>query len=393
MPDTANHWLSVVALSLIALLIHGCTLLSLGVLLPHWASHFGGQAGSAATAMLIAMSLANLPVGWALGRIGTRATLLAGVMLVAAGWTGGALAQDRIMLATAMAVAGTGVAASTIVPGIAIITRDMADRRGLALAIFLGATVLAGAVVPPFAGRAIESWHWRGAMAGGGLIVALTCAPLILFVSRGPVPGAQRAAAPAPLRPALTSAPFLAILLAFMLLQLSINGILFATVDSLMQQGLSQARAVGGYSLANLMGLPALLLGGALADRIGARPALVGACLLLAAGSAALLGIGPLGLTGLAGFILLWGVASALPGQCGSMLLADSVAADTFPRLLGIVTAVAALFGAAAPVLTDQMRAPDGSHALAIWVYALLALAAAPLVALVRPAPGTMPAR
>lgn len=382
--DGAGRWRSVFALSLIALLAQGCTMMSIGVLLPHWASAFGGQAGSAATAMLVAMSLANLPVGWALGRIGARAVLLIGVALIAVGWVGGGLAQDRVMLAAAMAVAGLGVAASTFVPGIAIITRDMGARRGMALAVFLGATVLAGAVVPSFVGLAIEHWHWRTTMMLGGPILALACAPLILCVARGPVADARDGDAAPAIRAALTSAPFLLMLVAFTLLQLSINGILFAAVDSLMRQGLVQAEAVGAYSLANLLGLPALLLGGAMADRIGARRALVGACLLLALGSAALLGARPLGVAGLGAFVLLWGVASALPGQSGSMLLADSFAPDAFPRLLGTATATASLFGATAPMLTDQMRGSDGSDTVAITVYALLALAAAPLIGLVR---------
>ena len=44
-----------------------------------------------------------------------------------------------------------------------------------------------------------------------------------------------------------------------------------------------------------------------------------------------------------------------------------------------------ALLGAIAPLWTDQMRAAGGSYALPISVYAALALAAAPLVASVRP--------
>jgi MFS family permease len=169
------------------------------------------------------------------------------------------------------------------------------------------------------------------------------------------------------------------------LLQLAINGVLFAAVDVLMRQGLSPHRAIAAYSLANLAGLPALLLGGFAIDRIGPRPALAGIALLLALGTASLPWAGGLGLAGIGLFVLAWGIASALPGQAGSMLLADSVPAAAFPRLLGLTTAIASLIGALAPWLTDLLRGPDGGYALPMLLYAALALAAAPIVML-RPA-------
>ncbi|AEG50749.1 major facilitator superfamily MFS_1 [Sphingobium chlorophenolicum L-1] len=372
-----NPWLTVAALSAMTLSIQGCTLMSLGVFLPDLAPDFGGQAGGAATAFLLAMSLASLAVGWALGRIGARPVLLAGIALAAAGYALAAVAQDRVALTAGLALAGMGVGASTIVPGIAVITRHHAARRGLALAIFLGAAVVAGALVPPLVGAAIALWSWRTAMLLCAAVMALACPPLLLLVPGGRIDGEGTKAKAAAIGP-----DFLRILLASTLLQLAINGVLFAAVDSLMAQGLSRSGAVLAYSGANLLGLPALLMGGMLADRIGPRRSLIATALLLAAGTAALLGA-----TTMAGvwlFVLLWGTASALPGQSGSMLLADVAGAEGFPRLLGINTAIIGLLGALAPMLTDQMRAAGG-HGLPIWVYAAMALAAAPVIAMVRP--------
>ncbi|WP_176594978.1 MULTISPECIES: MFS transporter [Sphingobium] len=380
-----NPWPPVVALSAITLLIQGCTLMSLGVLLPGLAPDFGGRAGGAATAFLLAMSLASLAVGWALGRVGARSVLLAGIALSAAGYGLAALAQDRIALTAALALSGLGVGASTIVPGIAVITRRHAARRGMALAVFLGAAVVAGAVVPPFVGSAMALWSWRPAMLLCAAVIALACPPLVLLVPGGRIDSGRTAAGPHATGAALRSANFCRIVLAMTLLQLAINGVLFAAVDSLMAQGLTQSSAVLAYSSANLLGLPALLMGGMLADRIGPRRSLIATALLLAAGTAALLGVRAMDMTGVWLFVLLWGVASALPGQSGSMLLADAVEAEAFPRLLGLNTAIISLLGALAPLWTDQMRAAGGGYGLPVLVYAALALAAAPVIALVRP--------
>lgn len=369
-------------MSIIAFLAQGVTLFSLGLVMPAMARDFGGHAGWAGTALLTAMSLASLPVGWALTRMDARWIVAAGVLLSAAGWAGAAASHYRLALLCAMAIAGVGVAAATIVPGIAIITRDMAARRGTALAIFLGATIVAGAALPPASAWAIDLWGWRGAMArGAGLMLALGL-PLVLLVTRGPAGVTEGSVRPS--RVALAQRDFLLVAGAMTLLQLAINGILFASVDALMHQGLGQGRAVAAYSLANLVGLPALLMAGLVTDRVGARQAMVAISLMLAAGSAALASAGPMGLAGLAAFVLLWGVASALPGQAGSMLLADVVGPAAFPRMLGVVTASIALIGALAPVLTDALRGADGGYTLAILVYAALAVLAAPLVAMVR---------
>lgn len=377
-------WLPVLALSAMTLLVQGCTLMSLGVLLPGIAADFGGQAGGGATAFLLAMSLASLAVGSSMGKAGVRPVLLIGVLLSAAGFALAAIAQQRTALMAGMALSGFGAGASTIVPGIAVITRHHVARRGLALAVFLGAAVVAGAVVPPFVAAAMTFWTWRMAMLFCSAAIMLACPLLVLLVpggrtDAGPMP-VERTAPPAAIR----TGNFLRIVLAMTLLQLAINGVLFAAVDSLMAEGLSQSTAVLAYSSANLLGLPALLMGGMLADRLGARRSLTATALLLAAGTMALLGVRMMDMAGVWLFVLLWGVASALPGQSGSMLLADAAEAEAFPRLLGLNTAIISLVGALAPLWTDQMRAAGGGYGLPVSVYAALALAAAPLIASVR---------
>ena len=380
-----RFWLPLAALSIITLLIQGCTVMALGVYLSPVAQQMG-PIGTAATLFLLSMSVANLPVGWALQRWPARRVIRIGILLTSFGCLGASLAPDRLYMALALGLAGAGVGAATLVPGIAIITRHYADRRSVPLALFLSASVVAGAVIPPLVGFAIGNWGWRTAFLCSAIAVALVCAPLTPFIPIGsfdpePRPAARR---PTFLEAARRNQAFHRLAVAMTLIQLAINGVLFSAVDSLMAQGLSQSGAVGAYSIANLLGLPALLLGGIVADRLGARAALGGTALLLAAGSAALLAAQAMGLVGVAAFVLLWGIASALPGQSGSMLLADVAEADDFAGLLGLNTAIISLVGALAPAWTDQLRGWSGGLDLPIWIYAALALLAAPLIASVR---------
>ena len=69
--STGGGWLPVFALAAITLLVQGCTLMSLGVLLPGMAADFG-SIGGGITLFLLAMSLASLAAGWALERLGIR---------------------------------------------------------------------------------------------------------------------------------------------------------------------------------------------------------------------------------------------------------------------------------------------------------------------------------
>ncbi|MCP1470589.1 putative MFS family arabinose efflux permease [Sphingobium sp. OAS761] len=384
--NAGQSWTPVLALSAIALLVQGSTLFSLTVLIPHAERHFSGPAGFAASAFLVAMSLSNIIVGHMLDRIGVRAMLCAGVFLVGAGWMAAAMAADRIILSGAMAVAGAGVAASTLVPAITIVTRLMADRRGIALGALLCATLVGGAVLPPALSLLLDRLGWQGAMSAWSAGLLLACIPFLPCLPRLPRSSRPvRARALTPRLP-LAAAGFIGILAAMILLQLSINGILFAAVSSLLDQGFTATRATAAYGLANLMGLPALLLGGLATDRIGARRALIGSSLLLALGSASLLLARPWGIAGLGAFVILWGGASALPGQSAPILLDDRFAPDAFPGLLGTIIALTGLLGSIAPAMTDGMRALSGGYGLPVLTYAAMAFVAAVVIAMVRPA-------
>lgn len=344
-----------------------------------------GPIGNAVTVFLFAMALGNFPTGWSLQRFRAGIVIGTGVALTALGYVAAAGAQDRLMLALALGVAGAGVSAATLVPGVAILTRHYPERRGLALAVFLGSAIVAGALLPPLVSWLIDGGGWRKAFLWSGIAIATLCLPLLYLIPDAPaaIRGARTPSGRI-IAAARRNPDFRSLLLAMTFLQLAINGILFSAIETLMIGGLSQPAALAAYSIANLLGLPALLLGGLLTDRVGPRTVLIGASLLLGVGTVTLLGTQPFGMTAVVAFTLIWGIASALPSQSGSMLLADAVEPDDFAGLLGLNISAISLIGALAPAWTQWLREWSDNPALPIWVYAALAWLAIPFVVRVR---------
>lgn len=385
-------WSLVAALSLIAFAIIGGTLTSLGVYLPVLQREFGWSEtamGGLPVAMLLGMSAGNLVVGRLMARLGIRGTLAVGIIAAAIGWAAAARAGSLPSFMAAMALAGAGAGIATIVPGVAAITRRFDARRGLAIGAFIGACALASSVVPPLSGWLIAEQGWRSAILVTGGVLAVLCLPLTALVrmprdaaptDHGDAEGVAEDSAPAAGEVARLPAYWL-LTTALTVSQLCMNGILFNIVAFFLRHGFAQHDAIAIYSVTNLMALPGLFIGGALADRYGARVMLPGALLLQAAGTLCLLGVGGADLAGsgvaIAGFILLWGLAGGLPSQIGPMVLADLIGSRAFASMLGVMFTITGLIGALAPVGTGWLYEVHGGYALPIIVCGLLAALAA----------------
>lgn len=372
------------SLSAITILIHGSTLLSLPIYFLDISKDFGGIVNTAATAMLLGMAIASLAVGWLLDRTPPRLVILVGVAVTGGGNILGAFSDSVTQLSFAMAAIGAGVGASTIVPGLAILNRLYVSNKGVALAVFVSATMLAGVLMPPLAAIFMRQWGWRTSMMIMGTAPVLLCLPLVALlpilpaaapILSGHKPGKRG-------KTLLASPGYLLLLSALVMIQFAINGVLFSAVKCLTKTGWTEMQAITAYSLANLLGIPSLFVGGLLADRYGPRPILVIAALLLAAGTAAVMEGLATSLAGPLLFIALWGVGSALPGQLGPMLLSLIVPQSVSSLALGLAIAISSLIGALAPFSTDTMFQWTGNYSLPMLVHALLALASALLVAL-----------
>lgn len=396
--STGDPWLMLVPLSLIGFVLIGAMLTSITVYAAVMQPLFGWsetELGGGPVALLLGMSAGNLAVGSAMHRLGVRATFAAGCMLAATGWIAAGSVTTLWQFMTAMGLVGLGAGTATIVPAIALISHAFHERRGLAIALFIGSCALASSAMPVVTGRLIETVAWRGAFRTVGAI-AIMLVPLLMRFLPPRLPGDTAAeAAGTPQLPGLSRRQALR-LPAFWVLtgvltasQLCMNGVLFNTIAFLQKSGLTRNAAIELYSLTNFMSLPGLLIGGYMSDRISARwllPSIVG---VQALGTLALLGIGdgtPVQLAATIGFVVLWGGVAGLPAQSGSLLLGDIVGARSFAGLLGMMFTIIGFVGALAPGLTGWLHDQSGGYAMPLGLFASILLLAAAASLWCRPA-------
>jgi ACS family hexuronate transporter-like MFS transporter len=346
------------------------------------------QVGLFLPAVYLGGVLMSLPAGWLTDRLGVRATLgggllLIGVLVMAAAWT-----RSLPALLAALVVAGFGFSVLNPSTGKAVVEWFPPRGRGLAMGIKqTGLTLggLAGALtLPPLA----LAFGWRHALATAGAL-SVVAAALVLAMYRRP---AAPATAPA------TSWPRLAELSVFMrrpaVIVVFLSGLALSTAQSCVLAYLAlyaketfavSAVAAGQVlALAQLGGTVARLAWGAASDRFFGgrrRPGVVASALLGAIAYALFAygaelpaaGIVPLAVVAGAGAFGWVGLYFALVAEIGGA------------RYAGLLTGVAVAFAwsgvLVGPPLFGLLLGATGSYA---WPWLTLAVIAT-LVAITLP--------
>jgi MFS transporter, ACS family, aldohexuronate transporter len=346
------------------------------------------QVGLFLPAVYLGGVLMSLPAGWLTDRLGVRATLGGGLLLIGALVMAAAWTRSLPALLGALVVAGFGFSVLNPSTGKAVVEWFPPHRRGLAMGIKqTGLTLggLAGALtLPPLA----LASGWRHALATAGAL-SVVAAGLVLAVYRRPV---APATAPA------TSWPRLAELSIFMrrpgVIIVFLSGLALSTAQSSVLAYLAlyaketfavSAVAAGQVlALAQLGGTVARLAWGAASDRFFGgrrRPGVVASALLGAVAYALFAygaelpsaGIIPLAIVAGAGAFGWVGLYFALVAEIGGA------------RYAGLLTGVAVAFAwsgvLVGPPLFGLMLGATGSYA---WPWLTLALIAT-LVAITLP--------
>lgn len=371
-------WLSIVSVN--GFLLIGGMLTSLTVYASVMQRHFGwseAAMGGGPVALLLGMSVGNLLVGTAMRRLGLRGTFSLGAAIAAVGWIAAGFVHSLAQFAAAMALAGLGAGMATIVPGIALLSETFHERKGLAIALFIGACALASSTMPMVTGALIAWLDWRAVFWAVGGASGVICLGLLRWLPRrlgdAPASAMQTTQAGLSRRQVAMMPGYWLLTLGLTLSQLCMNGVLFNVIAYLQKSGYAATDAIRIYGIANLMSLPGLLVGGYISDRTGGRIVLPVVLALQAAGTAMLLGVGVAAWDRLAiiGFIAIWGSISGLPAQGGAMVLGEMIGQRAYPAMLGIVFTVTGVVGALAPVLMGWLYAATGGYA---WPIALLVL-------------------
>lgn len=378
-PD--EPWGLLLILSTIGFLLIGGMLTSLSVYVSVMQAHFGwseASMGGGPVMLLLGMSIGNLSVGALMRRLGVRGLFLVGVSIALCGWVAAGFVRSLAEFMAAMALSGIGTGVATIVPGIAVISQCFHRRRGLAVALFIGASALASSTMPIASRWLIDAAGWRQAFWIFGSVVALIGLPLLCRLPRR-INGDQRhehQASGLTAEQGLKLPAFWILTLVLTISQFGMNAILFNLIAYLRKTGFSGSDAVTLFGVANFMSLPGLMIGGYLSDRVSGRILLPLILLIQSVGTLALLGVGH-GYAAILLFILCWGGVAGLPAQAGSMLLGEIIGQRAYATMLGIVFTVNGFLAALAPAIMGWAYEATGGYSRPILVIAALCLLAA----------------
>ncbi len=281
------------------------SMLSLAVFLQPISDSMGwSRAGVSAAATLdfLFMGFAAFFWGALSDRFGTRIVVLAGSLLLGLGLVTASRAQSlwqfQLLFGGLIGVA----AGSFYAPMVAVASAWISQHRSLAVSLVSAGMGVAPLTVAPSASALITAYDWRTAMLVIGIAAWALLIPACFLVRPAPQ-GADSTAestndAPAtewtPAR-AFRTPQFAALAGAHFACCAAHSGPIFHMVSYAMVCGIAPLTAVTVYSLAGFSGLGGRLLLGALADRLGAKPVLVGGLLVQALSIATYLAVAHLG--------------------------------------------------------------------------------------------------
>ena len=305
-------------------------------------------------------------------RFGPRRVTAAGMLAIAGALVAGSRAgsMSGVILAYGL-VLGVGIAL-VYTPAIGCVQPWFTRRRGLAAGIASAGIGAGTLLVPLLATAAITLLQWRGAMlalagfvavVGLGATLLLRTAPSARRGASGPVAGHT-------LGEALASARF-RWLYAMCLLGAPSMFVPFAHLSaSARDLGVAEAQAVGLVGLIGIGSLTGRFAVGALADRFGRGPALVG--VMASLGLSMLLWWAAPGYAALAAFALWMGLSyggsvSLMPALC-----MDFFGARAVSSIIGTLYTGAALGNLAGPWVAGRVFDARGSYGAVIAGCALL---------------------
>jgi MFS family permease len=263
-----------------------------------------GGVSATATLNFLCMGFAGFAWGALSDRFGTRIVVLCGAVLLGVGLVGASQATSLWQFQLIYGVLVGAAAGSFYAPMIAVASAWIDTHRSLAVALVSAGMGVAPLTVAQFASWLNINYDWRTAMLIIGIGASAVLVPAALFVrqpQRVAVTGAKASAAGISSDVQMTAAQafrtpqFITLALAHFACCACHSGPIFHMVTYAMVCGIAPMVAVSIYGVAGLSGLGGRLALGALADRIGAKPVLVGGLFVQALAAATYLAVGQLG--------------------------------------------------------------------------------------------------
>jgi MFS family permease len=258
---------------------------------------------SAMTLDFLTMGLAGFAWGAISDRFGTRIVVLAGAVLLGLALELASRATSLIEFQLVYGILVGLAAGAFFAPMIAAATRWFETNRSLAVSLVSAGMGVAPMTISPFARWLISNYDWRTAMTTVGIVAWALLIPAALLIRQPPeaAPARLPGGAPAPAEAGMSigqafgSPQFLVLALTFFFCCGAHSGPIFHMVSYAIGCGVPAMAAVSIYSVEGLSGLGGRLLFGLLADRIGAKPVLIGGLLLQSLCILSYLAVGRLG--------------------------------------------------------------------------------------------------
>ncbi len=349
MSQSPYRWVIVGAGGLLGCVAFGA-MFALPVFLRPIAQDTGWSITGVSSAMSIAfvvMALGSFAWGSLSDRIGPRAVVLAGSVLLAVGLALVSLAPSLLAFQLIFGVLIGGSTAAIFAPMMACVTGWFETQRSLAVSLVSAGMGMAPMTMAPLAAWLVSHRDWRTALMIIAALVAAIMIPASFLVRRPPalageggtgVPGKD--AEPEMSRgQALRSPQFIILLLTNFFCCATHSGPIFHTVSYAVTCGIPLILAVSIYSVEGLAGLGGRVAFGVLGDRFGAKRVLVTGLLIQAIAALGYLYARELGtfytVAALFGFI-----------YAGVMPLYSVIARENFPLpMMGMVIGGTAMAG------------------------------------------------
>jgi len=377
-------------------------------LFPRFMEAFGATPAEVSRTTAITFGISGLLapfVGAAIDRFGVVRVIRTGLLVLGVTFIAYPMARSLQDLYLLHAVIAVGLILSGLMPNVVLLSRWFRERRGMAVGVLVAGSSLAGATLPVAISPLVNdpAYGWR--LGFGVLAVAfwlLAVLPAFLVLREAP---ATDRATNAQASQAVDGVTFAEALRSRTLWCLAIgSACLWFAIQAMTSQitiyfeqeaGLAPQRATALYSTILACSVAGKFLFGAVSDRFRKQPVMVVTSLTLLAGCLLLFTSGAngpglqLGLARspvqLTAFAVIFGL-----GFGGSFTLIQLVAVESFGqlalgRILGVVTFVDTMGGAAGTLLAGQIRTATGDYFVTFALVVLVAVIAVANVLLIRP--------
>ncbi|KUY59818.1 MFS transporter [Burkholderia sp. RF2-non_BP3] len=375
MPDSRYRWVIVAAGGLMGCIAIGA-MFSLPVFLRAIAHDTGWSMTGISAVMtigFIAMAFASIGWGSLSDRIGTRAVVVTGAILLSASLALASRAPSLLAFQLIFGLAVGSATAAVFAPMMACVTGWFDTHRSLAVSLVSAGMGMAPMTMSPLAAWLVSGHGWRTSMLLIAALAAAVMIPASLLVRRAPAldgphaepaPAGGAGAAPLSVGGALRSPQFIVLLLTNFFCCATHSGPIFHTVSYAVTCGIPLIVAVSIYSVEGLAGMGGRIAFGLLGDRLGAKRMLVAGLLAQALGALGYYFVRTL--DGFYAVAMLFGFIYA-----GVMPLYAVLARENFPlRMMGTVIGGCAMAGslgmAAGPVAGGLIVDALGSYG---WLY------------------------